>query len=101
MRIRLAPQARSDLDEIWIYVARNSGSLEVATRHVDSIVRSFGLLARFPLIGRSLEASKRPDIRPLVAGNYIVFYRPIESEIRVLRVIHAARDAYALFMEEP
>jgi toxin ParE1/3/4 len=101
MRIRLAPQAESDLDEIWLYVARNSGSPEIATRHIDSIARSFALLARFPLIGRSLEVSKRPDVRTLVAGNYIVFYRPLESEIRVLRVIHAARDAYAVFTEEP
>jgi plasmid stabilization system protein ParE len=101
MRIRLAPQAQTDLDEIWLYVASNSGSPETATRHIDSIARGFGLLAKFPLIGRSLETSKRPSVRTLAIRKYIVFYRPADGEIRILRIIHAARDAYAVFAEEP
>jgi plasmid stabilization system protein ParE len=100
MRIRLAPQARIDLDEIWLYIARKSGKQEIATRHIESIARGFGLLAKFPSIGRSLETSKRPDIRTLAVRKYIVFYRPADSEIRILRIIHAARDAYAVFAEE-
>ena len=101
MRIRLAPQARTDLDEIWLYVARKSGNPEIATRHVDSIARGFGLLAKFPLMGRSLETSKRPNVRTLAIRKYIVFYRAAESEIRILRIIHAAREAYVVFAEEP
>jgi len=54
MRIRLAPQARTDLDEIWLYVARKSDSPETATRHIDSIARGFGVLAKFPFIGKPL-----------------------------------------------
>jgi plasmid stabilization system protein ParE len=100
MRIRLAPQARTDLDEIWLYVARKSGSPEIATRHIDSIVRGLGLLTKLPFIGRSLETSNRPNVRTLAVRNYIVFYRPADGEIRVFRVIHAARDAYAVFAEE-
>ena len=100
MRIRLAPQALSDLDEIWIYVAQKSGNAEIATRLIGSISRRFELLAKFPYIGRALETSKQPGIRTLVARNYIVFYRPADGEIRILRVIHAARDAYAVFAEE-
>jgi len=101
MRIRLAPQARADLDEIWLYVARKSSSPEIATRHIESIARGFGLLAKFPLIGRSLETSKGSNVRTLAIRKYIVFYRPADGEIRVLRIIHAARDAYAVFAEEP
>ena len=101
MRIRLAPQARTDLDEIWLYVARESGSPEIATRHIESMARGFGILAKFPFIGRSLEASKRPDVRTIAVHNYVVFYRPADGEIRILRVIHGARDAYAVFAEEP
>jgi plasmid stabilization system protein ParE len=100
MRIRLAPQAQTDLDEIWLYVAGKSASPEIATRHIDSIVRGFGLLTKFPFIGRSLETSNRPNVRTLVIRKYIVFYRPANSEIRILRIIHAARDAYAVFAEE-
>lgn len=100
MRIRLAPQARADLDEIWLYIANKSGNHEISTRHIESIARGFGLLARFPFIGRSLQASRRPNIRTLAVRKYIVFYRPGDGEIRILRIIHAARDAYAVFAEE-
>ncbi|MGC9223640.1 MAG: type II toxin-antitoxin system RelE/ParE family toxin [Terracidiphilus sp.] len=100
MRIRLAPQARTDLDEIWLYVARKSGNTETATRHIESIARGFGLLVKFPLIGRSLEARKNPNVRTLTVRKYIVFYRPADGEIRILRIIHAARDAYAVFAGE-
>ncbi len=100
MRIRLAPQARIDLDEIWLYVARKSGNQEIATRHIESIASGFGLLAKFPSIGRSLEMSQRPNVRTLAIRSYIVFYRPADGEIRILRIIHAARDAYAVFAEE-
>jgi Arc/MetJ-type ribon-helix-helix transcriptional regulator len=40
-------------DEIWLYVARETGSLEVATRLIDSVTDTFLLLARRPLLGRS------------------------------------------------
>jgi plasmid stabilization system protein ParE len=100
MRIRLAPQARTDLDEIWLYVARKSGNPEIATRHLESIARGFSLLAKFPLIGRNLDTSNRQNVRTLAVRNYIVFYRPADGEIRILRIIHVARDAYAVFAEE-
>jgi len=37
----VAPQAEADLDDIWLYVARESGSMDVATRIVDSITDRF------------------------------------------------------------
>jgi hypothetical protein len=37
MAHRVAPQAGTDLDDIWLYVARESGSMDVATRLIDAI----------------------------------------------------------------
>jgi plasmid stabilization system protein ParE len=34
-RIRLSPAARTDLDEIWLYVASETGSEITATRLVE------------------------------------------------------------------
>ena len=34
---RLSPEAGSELDGIWIRIARESGSVDVATRVVESI----------------------------------------------------------------
>jgi plasmid stabilization system protein ParE len=48
MAHRLAPGAQTDLDEIWFYLAKESGSIEIANRLIDSIADRFFLLAGFP-----------------------------------------------------
>jgi toxin ParE1/3/4 len=96
MRVRLAPQARADLDSIWLYAAREI-STEGATRLIESIADKFRLVARFPAIGKSLPADLRPNVRTFPVGQYLIFYSSRVSEIRILRVLHASRDAIALF----
>ena len=100
MRIRLAPQARADLDSIWLYFARESGSSALATRAVGSITDKFGLFTKFPFIGKSLEADLRPNVRSFPVNNYVIFYSVKQGEIRILRIIHASRDAQAVFADE-
>ena len=46
---RVAPRAEADLDDIWYYVATESGGgIEIANRLIDSITDRFFLLASFP-----------------------------------------------------
>jgi hypothetical protein len=45
MAHRVAPQAEAELDDIWYYVAKESGSIEIADRLIDSITERFYLLA--------------------------------------------------------
>ena len=47
MRHRRSPQADADLDAIWLFVARESGSLAAADRLIDDIAERFLLLAAF------------------------------------------------------
>jgi plasmid stabilization system protein ParE len=47
-----SPQADSDLDDIWYYVASETRSADVADRVIDGIVQRFLLLAKYPRIGR-------------------------------------------------
>jgi toxin ParE1/3/4 len=100
MRIRIAPQARADLDSIWLYIARESGNADSATRTIGSLADKFKLFARFPNIGKSLESDLRPNIRSFPIGNYRVFYRAQPTEIRILRVIHSSRDPLTIFAPE-
>ena len=37
MAHRLAPEAETDLDDIWYYIAKESSSIETADRLIDSI----------------------------------------------------------------
>jgi toxin ParE1/3/4 len=100
MRIGLAPQARADLDAIWLYIAREGGNTNLATRTIETIADKFKLFARFPSIGKSLESDLRPNIRTFPIGTYRIFYRAEPAEIRILRIIHAHRDTLALFAAE-
>lgn len=45
-RIRVSAPAERDLDGIWVYLARQSGSFEIADRAVESITEVFSLLGR-------------------------------------------------------
>ena len=53
MAHRVAPRAQADLDDIWLYVAHESGSIEIANRLIETIANRFFTLARFPYLGRS------------------------------------------------
>jgi toxin ParE1/3/4 len=100
MRIRLSPRARADLDAIWLYIARESGNQAIATRAIASITDKFGLFANFPYIGKSLESELRPKVRTFPVNSNMIFYSTKPGEIRILRIIHARRDAQAVFEEE-
>ena len=95
--IRLAPEAESELDDIWLYIVRGSGYPDIANRVVDGITERFWLLARYPFVGRERDTDLGPGLRSLPCGNYIVIYR-VESEIvLILHIVPAGRDISALF----
>lgn len=52
MAHRLAPQVEVELADIWYYIARDSGSTEIADRLMDSITDRFFLLGDHPYVGR-------------------------------------------------
>lgn len=56
----LLPEAESDLDGIWLYVARESSSIETANRLIDGIMDRCWLLARSPRIGRTRDHDFAP-----------------------------------------
>jgi plasmid stabilization system protein ParE len=76
---RVSEPAAADLDEIWYYVAKESGNLEIANRLSDSITDAFLLLARQPYLGRSRDNDFGTGLRSFPVGAYVVVYR-VESE---------------------
>lgn len=95
MAHRLAPEAETDLDEMWFHIASNS-SVETADRLVDSLADRFFLLAAHPFAGRRRD-DLLPDIRLFPVGDYVVVYFVEGSDVRIARVVHGSRDLEALF----
>jgi len=92
-----SPQADSDLDSIWYYVASESGSVDIADRLIDSITERFFLLANYPNIGRRRDADLRPGLRSFPVGEYIIIYRLQDEDVLILRVLRGSRNIQALF----
>lgn len=46
--ILVSPAAEAEMDDIWLYVARESHSIEIASRVVDAITAKFGLRRVIP-----------------------------------------------------
>ena|SRR5437660_1805017 len=91
-----APQADSDLDDIWYYVASKSGSIEIADRFIESITSRFSILASHPNIGRARDQDLRPGLRSFPVGEYLIIYRIRDEDVVILRVMRGSRDVVAL-----
>jgi toxin ParE1/3/4 len=97
MAHRLAPAAEADLDEIWLYVAKESGGLEIANGLIDAITDRILAISRFPYIGRSREEDLGSAYRSLSVGEYVIVYQIEDGEVLVLRIVHGRRRLEALF----
>ena len=94
---RLAPQAESDLDDIWYYVAIESGNVEIADRLIDSITERFLRLAGHPYLGRSRDDELGNGLRSFPVGEYLIVYLVENKDVLILRVVHGRRDLEFLF----
>jgi toxin ParE1/3/4 len=66
---------------------------------VDAITARFGLLARYPAVGRSREDLK-PGIRSFVADGYLIVYEYREPDsVMILHVAARGRDLFALYLQ--
>jgi toxin ParE1/3/4 len=96
MAHRLAPEVQTELDEIWYFIATESGSPDIADRFTDSITDRFSLIATHPHAGR-LRDDLLPGLRSFPVGPYLVFCRVIDSDVLILHVAHGRRNLESLF----
>ncbi len=92
------PQARADLLEIWLHIAEDN--IDSADRFLAAVDLKGRTLADFPEMGERC-AHLGPSLRLFTAGNYVIFYRPIENGIQIIRVVSGARDLETLFDSDP
>ena len=98
MAHRVAPRAETDLDEIWLYVAQESGRGE--NRRLSDqtpLIQRFLLLADFPHAGRARDDDFGSGTRSFAIGEYVIVYCVVGSDVSILRVVHGRRDLEDLF----
>lgn len=93
-RYRFTIPARADLKEITRFIARNNP--HKARQFKDKIRQQCNLLAKFSNMGRRRDELS-PSLRSFPVEDYLIFYRPIEDGIEVVRVVSGYRDLDPLF----
>jgi len=88
----LLPEAEAELDDIWIYTARESGSIEAANRLIDAISERFFLLGQYPQIGRRRDHDLRANLRSFPVGEYVIVHRVDDGDAIILHVMRGSRD---------
>jgi plasmid stabilization system protein ParE len=96
MRVRLAPSATADLNDIAAWIRRDS------PRRALSFVQELRLRCyelgnapeAFPFVGRYLGMS----LRRRAYRGYLLFYR-IGETVEVVRILHGARDFDSLLIQ--
>jgi toxin ParE1/3/4 len=93
--ILLSAKARSDLKNIYNYIADRSSEGQ-ASKFLKTLERSMQQLGRSPGIGTRRDYLA-PDLLGFPEGNYIIFYQATDKGIRIIRVLHGRRDIDNLF----
>jgi toxin ParE1/3/4 len=97
--IELLPAAYADLDEIFDYIMADSP--QAAAETLDNIMNSLRQLEDFPQSGVPLtERSMRKfNFKMVIINPYIAFYRFIDGNVLIYRILHCARNYPHLLKE--
>jgi toxin ParE1/3/4 len=87
---RLSPLAQADLDDIWNYSFEQWG-LDQAETYIRDIRAAIEAAAERGAKGRRCD-----DIRPgyfkRAAGSHMMFYRLVDADIEIVRILHGRMD---------
>ena len=93
-----------DLADIYSFISEDN--VEAAGHVIDAVLDTFGLLVREPSAGVAYR-TENPRLRgvkmiPVTRyRNYLVFYRTAADYVRILYVVHGARNLVRFFAETP
>jgi plasmid stabilization system protein ParE len=85
----LTPRARSDLFEIWCYIAENNE--EAANRVENAVFDACAFVAQNPLLGHTRNDLTTRNLRFWRLSrypNYAVIYRPETIPLEIVSVLH-------------
>ncbi|MHA6723249.1 type II toxin-antitoxin system RelE/ParE family toxin [Sphingomonas sp. RS2018] len=84
-----SPEARDDAVDVWLYVAIHD--VVAADRLLERFNRRIESLAALPLTGQARD-KLGVDLRSVVVGRYVIFYRPLPDGVAIVCILHASRD---------
>jgi len=95
---RITPQAEADLLEVWHYVAK--GGEARADAFLDKVLEQCRQLAQFPRMGRT-RYNLAPNLRSFPVKKFVIFYRPVDDTVEIVRILYGGRDIESIFRNDP
>jgi len=91
LKLSVTPKAESDLTGIWLYTCEEWG-VDQADEYLDQLEAGMQQLLNHPSLGTNY-THVLPGYRRLQVEHHAVFYKVIEPEVLVIRVLHEDMDA--------
>jgi toxin ParE1/3/4 len=95
--VRLTPQARTDLDDIWAYTAKQ-WSFDQAEAYMRMLDASFQLLARHPSMGRGIDDIREGYFK-FPAASHLLIFRIQKGHVEIVRILHKSSDVETQLQE--
>jgi len=98
--IFMSEDAIRDLERIGDYIAHQFKSQKSSHNIILKIKERIDELENFPLIGKPLAAvvAVNTDYRFLGCGSYLVFYRPVNGDVFIDRILHSRQDYISILL---
>jgi len=91
VQINFTKEAFNDIDEIAIYIAKDSPKFSELT--ISKIILRTEILRDYPLSGKPVREYKRSKLREIIEGNYRIIYKIVSTNrIDILAIHHSARS---------
>ncbi len=92
--LHLSPNAEKDLYEIKNYIEKILENPQAALSTVAKITKTIRRLREHALIGAPFSAIAKvnSEYRYLVSGKYLVFYRVVDKDVFIDRILYDRRD---------
>jgi toxin ParE1/3/4 len=94
----ITPPARSDLVEIRAYLRRERRSAWTVVRR--RLELAFRMVGEAPGIGHLRRDLTARPLRFWPVYSYLVVYDPATEPVRIVRIVHGARDVPLLFVDQ-
>lgn len=86
----ISKKAIADLEEIWLYTGEK-WSIQQADRYYNLIFEEINYIFRNSTTGKSME-HVRKGYRVSKVKSHLIFYRVINEQIEVIRILHERMD---------
>ena len=99
-KINYSPLAQSDLDEIFNYISDTLQNPSAAQNTISGIFDSHEILKDFSEVGTQLFLGKTlTDYRFVRYNNYLSFYRIVDEDVFIDRILYGGRDYIKVLFE--